>query len=479
MKPLFISTIAAVALLFQPHRTSAAPGAASPFTLLTYRETEWYGSTFWTGPEWTRVGKDWHHPGENTPSVRRFTAPRGGRVTVTGRVFKLHLDGDGIRASIRHNDREIWQAEIEGKDNQGVEPKLALDLKPGDALRFIVHKRGTIVCDTTGWDPVITYADGPRFQASASFAAKKQGEGGWFYEMVGQGEVPPQATPVAAVPAELKVELPRLAQSLASHSDSEVLLLALEEWWRDDKLTDAEAAYAPAVADHLGRARRLTAALGTPSDALEKLASAQPATLAQWRTLYLHARLLQRNLALNNPLLNFDKLLFCKRAQPSYSHEVGQYFGWRQRPGGGLFVLEKAGHSLAVRDIVGSQLPPGNYLEPCLSYDAKQIVFSFVACLSQPPDSQALLVNEHGGDSAYFHIYEIGVDGSGLRQLTEGRYDDMMPCYLPDSGIAFVSTRRRSYSRCFGPNFSQRRSEERRVGKECLRLCRSRWSPYH
>ena len=27
----------------------------------------------------------------------------------------------------------------------------------------------------------------------------------------------------------------------------------------------------------------------------------------------------------------------------------------------------------------------------------------------------------------------------------------------------------------FGPV----RSEERRVGKECLRLCRSRWSPYH
>ena len=26
---------------------------------------------------------------------------------------------------------------------------------------------------------------------------------------------------------------------------------------------------------------------------------------------------------------------------------------------------------------------------------------------------------------------------------------------------------------------NQSRSEERRVGKECLRLCRSRWSPYH
>src|SRR3546814_14825009 len=26
---------------------------------------------------------------------------------------------------------------------------------------------------------------------------------------------------------------------------------------------------------------------------------------------------------------------------------------------------------------------------------------------------------------------------------------------------------------------SGRRSEERRVGKECVRTCRSRWSPYH
>src|SRR3546814_1821857 len=27
--------------------------------------------------------------------------------------------------------------------------------------------------------------------------------------------------------------------------------------------------------------------------------------------------------------------------------------------------------------------------------------------------------------------------------------------------------------------FQQRRSEERRVGKECVSTCRSRWSPYH
>jgi hypothetical protein len=155
-------------------------------TILTYRDAEWYGSTFWTGPDWTRVGKDWHHPGQNTPSVRRFMAPRDGRVTITGHVFKLHLNGDGIGASIRHNDREIWKAEIAGK---------TLDVKKGDALRFVVDKRGNIGCDTTGWDPVIAYPDGEKFQASAAFAAKKHGAGGWFYEMLGQGKSPVAGKP--------------------------------------------------------------------------------------------------------------------------------------------------------------------------------------------------------------------------------------------------------------------------------------------
>ena len=34
-------------------------------------------------------------------------------------------------------------------------------------------------------------------------------------------------------------------------------------------------------------------------------------------------------------------------------------------------------------------------------------------------------------------------------------------------------------SLCAGIAMMSYRSEERRVGKECLRLCRSRWSPYH
>ncbi|HUT92673.1 MAG TPA: hypothetical protein VMY37_24485, partial [Thermoguttaceae bacterium] len=126
---------------------------------LTYRADVWYGSTYWTGPDWTRVGKNWHHPGANTPSVRRFTAPRDGHVRITGRAFKLHLDGDGVRLWIRHGRRTVWEAEIDGKDAAGVEPNVELDVRAGDAIRFAVDKRGKIYCDTTGWDPVITYDD--------------------------------------------------------------------------------------------------------------------------------------------------------------------------------------------------------------------------------------------------------------------------------------------------------------------------------
>jgi len=447
----------------------------APITPLVHREAEWYGSTFWTGPDWTRVGKDWHHPGQNTPSVRRFTAPRDGRVTVSGRVFKRHLDGDGIRASLQHNDRELWHVELDGTDGQGVDLQLAFEVKTGDALRFVVGKRGTIFCDTTGWDPAVTYADGERFQASTSFAAREQGAGGWFYEMAGDGAAPPTAPPAVPVPLELEDELARLAPELAPRSDLDLLRLALEEWWRDDRMTDSPARYVAAIHVQSARAQRLAGELDRDSGsrssptAAALLAAAgallaeggpdqadERAGLAALRRHYLRTRLVKRAVLLAHPLLDFDQLLFCLRAQPSYSHLVGQYFGWRQRAGGGLFVLERPGHSLALRDLVAGQLPPGSFLEPCLAHDAQRVAFSFVECPPHASDSTTLPVNEAGGETAFFHLFEIGADGRGLRQLTRGPYDDLMPCYLPDGALAFVSTRRRGYSRCFGPNFSRR-----------------------
>ncbi len=46
-------------------------------------------------------------------------------------------------------------------------------------------------------------------------------------------------------------------------------------------------------------------------------------------------------------------------------------------------------------------------------------------------------------------MYEIGIDGSGLRQLTDGPYDDLEPTYLPDGGIVFVSSRCHRWVNCW------------------------------
>ena len=44
-----------------------------------------------------------------------------------------------------------------------------------------------------------------------------------------------------------------------------------------------------------------------------------------------------------------------------------------------------------------------------------------------------------------------------------------------DRGITSFNTLQREKF----ANLDEQRSEERRVGKECVRMCRSRWSPYH
>ena len=51
----------------------------------------------------------------------------------------------------------------------------------------------------------------------------------------------------------------------------------------------------------------------------------------------------------------------------------------------------------------------------------------------------------------------------------------------PTEGTRVINPQDYSYTTNSIEDFSKSalRSEERRVGKECLRLCRSRWSPYH
>ena len=76
--------------------------------------------------------------------------------------------------------------------------------------------------------------------------------------------------------------------------------------------------------------------------------------------------------------------------------------------------------------------PEGAVRDPCVSYDAKKILFSY-----------------RPANAPHFHLYEIGADGKGMRQLTDGGYDDIEPCYLPDSGIVFVSGRAKRWVNCW------------------------------
>ncbi len=521
------------------------------FQELAHSKDTWYGSTFWTGPDWTRVGRDWQHSGEKTSSVRRFTIPRDGSVSISGSVFKADTNGgDGVRVSIRHNAETVWQKEIEANDAQGFEPALTLDVKAGDRVRFVVHRRNAIACDTTHWDPVITYADGAVFRASDSFSEAPRN--GWSYEM----EVEAAASlphlysfdrhfclheqslcsgksvvldsdsslplfvladdkdacgiagaVINACPWQIEAslsengllslripngtggELPvvvtgaykggwmngvaqleRLRRSEAASPDlnpfreriqnafNEVLgaadsralpeldLWAAVQWdWHKQDNLDETQGYEAAIAAVTEKTGKLAADLGA--------ACPVPDATQEPNVRYLRAHALRRQIALNNPLMQFGKMVFCKRVPTSYSHLVMQYYGWRARPGGGIFILERPGYSFASHDIFNGALEKGSILEPRLSYDATRMLFSFVDNAGKECDPLQL---NNAVDEGFYHVYEANIDGMGLRQITRGPYDDLMPAYLPDGGIVFSSTRREGYARCFGGQFSPR-----------------------
>jgi hypothetical protein len=74
------------------------------------------------------------------------------------------------------------------------------------------------------------------------------------------------------------------------------------------------------------------------------------------------------------------------------------------------------------------------FWRPDLSFDADRVVF----CMKR-------------ADEPSFRLYETNVDGTGLRRLTNSRYDDLDPIYLPDGRILFSTTRCNTYIRC-GPS---------------------------
>ncbi|NQU20747.1 MAG: discoidin domain-containing protein, partial [Candidatus Nealsonbacteria bacterium] len=76
--------------------------------------------------------------------------------------------------------------------------------------------------------------------------------------------------------------------------------------------------------------------------------------------------------------------------------------------------------------------PQGAVRDPVVHYDAEKILFSY-----------------RKGGTEHYHLYEIDLDGTNLRQLTDGPFDDIEPCYLPDGDIVFVSSRCKRYVQCW------------------------------
>jgi len=177
------------------------------------------------------------------------------------------------------------------------------------------------------------------------------------------------------------------------------------------------------------------------------LQNASPEDCDQWRALYCRARGLRARMHL--ALLDAP-LLFVKQHPYFAGHIYDDYYTWH--PGGGIYVLESphdAAHH-AVRPLIdpttNETLGVGVYRDPEVSWQADRVLFAFK------------------GEDGNTSLYEIGIDGHGLRRLTdpggdcrsipteatpfEGQHD-VTPCYLPDGRIAFTSTRPRALVPCF------------------------------
>ncbi|MFW5693063.1 MAG: HEAT repeat domain-containing protein, partial [Thermoguttaceae bacterium] len=92
------------------------------------------------------------------------------------------------------------------------------------------------------------------------------------------------------------------------------------------------------------------------------------------------------------------------------------------RPGRNLYVLDISGGQPRVAPLTTFE---DGYVADCeVSYDGRTVLFA-----------------RRTGGSPWWHVYEIGADGTGLRQLTDGPYHDVHPVPMPNGRIAFSTTR--------------------------------------
>lgn len=127
--------------------------------------------------------------------------------------------------------------------------------------------------------------------------------------------------------------------------------------------------------------------------------------------------------------LGFTKIVAARRHAINPGHIYSPHLvGFR--PGGGLCVLMLSPDGIERKQIVSS--PNGMVMDCSLSFDSTEVFFSWKR-----------------NRSATYQIYRVGIDGSDLRQLTDGPCHNFNPCELPDGGVAFLSDRKSQYSYCW------------------------------
>jgi len=129
-------------------------------------------------------------------------------------------------------------------------------------------------------------------------------------------------------------------------------------------------------------------------------------------------------------------IAFLKRPAHGRKGTNATMLGQRTKEGSAICIYDPARPDRGVRTIF--EAPKGFVFDMSVSYDGRKLLFSFMNDIGRNA--------KEGKDS--FHIWEIGVDGKGLRQLTTGAFHDGSAVYLPDGRIVFCSTRVESFSLC-------------------------------
>lgn len=227
---------------------------------------------------------------------------------------------------------------------------------------------------------------------------------------------------------------------------------SVSQWSVRHKRPTAERKYPTAAV--IERGRKLAGALRQLGPRIEAHAAALEQAAERFRSLspsapesahrevYFQARWAVRRMALANPLLNFDSILFVKRAPTMFPHMSDQHYGWWSRPGGGIYLLEGL-HSAQPRvRCLTAGMPEGNFAGPDISYDGRRVLFAYCRWYPHVSSVRNKVDKEKLPDDSFYHIYEMNIDGTGRRQLTRGRYDDFDPRWLPNGEIVFLSTRK-------------------------------------